>query len=539
MYFLGLFGGATIEGESGSLPGIAGQPRRMALLALLATAPKNRVSRDKLIAHLWPDRNADQARHLLSESLYVLRKALGAEALLSEGDNIRLVRERVLSDVGEFEAALRRGDVEGAVALYSGPFLDGFFVRSAPGFEGWVELQRARLAEQYAAALESLAMDDAEAAEEWAAAAGWWKRLAAHDPYNSRYALRLMETMAAGDDPANALQHAREHEQRLREELGVEPHVDLVAFAQRLQEGPKVHEVPALGVAAAEGQAEEAAQVDAPRHEARRGHRFRTWQQAVGTFVVALAVWGVVMAGWRVFGARGPGSWEESKSIAVLPFENLSGEEATQPFVDGIHEDILTHLYKIADLKPVSRASVMEYKQTTKNLRQIADELNVAAVLGGAVQRAGTRVRINVQLIDAKTDRHLWAEVYERDLTAEDLFEIQTDIAERVASALKAQLTPEEGKRIAAKPTTNLEAYEAYLTAREYARRNREEEAAIVVQSYERAIALDPNFAQAYAETRPGATLACSAWRTSPACRMATCTRSAPWRRVTGGFPPG
>jgi TolB-like protein/Tfp pilus assembly protein PilF len=222
--------------------------------------------------------------------------------------------------------------------------------------------------------------------------------------------------------------------------------------------------------------------------------RLFTWRNALGGGVLALALWGVVAAGWLLFGERAEQTVEvasiERKSIAVLPLANLSGDEQTDPFVNGIHDDIVTHLYKIGDLRPISRTSVMEYANTTKNLRQIAEELGVATVLEGGVQRSGDRVRINVQLIDAETDEHIWAEVYEEELTAENVFTIQTDIARRIALALKAQLAPDERERIAARPTDNLEAYEYYLRAR----------AEGSISMLERAVELDPDFAVAWAE---------------------------------------
>jgi TolB-like protein len=207
-------------------------------------------------------------------------------------------------------------------------------------------------------------------------------------------------------------------------------------------------------------------------------------------------------AGYWFFGLREGGSTLDRKSIAVLPLDNLSGEEASEPFTNGIHDDILTHLYKIGDLKVISRTSVMEYRDTKKNLRQIADELGVATVLEGGVQRSGNRVRINVQLIDAETDEHLWAETYEEDLTAQNVFTIQTDIAERIARALRARLSPAEREHLTYQPTQSVEAYDAYLTAREYQRRWRaaDEDRRIAVQLFERAIELDANFALAYAD---------------------------------------
>jgi TolB-like protein len=247
---------------------------------------------------------------------------------------------------------------------------------------------------------------------------------------------------------------------------------------------------------------------DEARTEAARRRRFLTWRNAGLSFLVALAVWGVVATGWMLFEERAPEEVDARKSIAVLPLENLSREEATEPFTDGIHDDILTHLYKIGDLKVISRTSVLEYRDTKKNLREIADELGVATVLEGGVQRSGNRVRINVQLIDAETDEHLWAETYEEDLTAENVFTIQTTIAQRIASALKAQLTPEESERIATRPTENLEAYEHYVRGRAYYRRGRAaphgglEHLALwdsAIAEHERAVGLDPQLLAAWA----------------------------------------
>ncbi len=157
---------------------------------------------------------------------------------------------------------------------------------------------------------------------------------------------------------------------------------------------------------------------------------------------------------------------DDRSSIAVLPFTNISGDQETQPFTDGIHDDVLTQLTKIGDLKVISRTSVLEYRSTTKNIREIANELGVATVLEGGVQRAGDQVRINVQLIDARSDEHLWAERYNRDLTAANIFAIQTEIAEAIAAALQTQLTPEERESLAKRPTESLEAYENYRRGR-------------------------------------------------------------------------
>src|SRR5205085_803048 len=155
-----------------------------------------------------------------------------------------------------------------------------------------------------------------------------------------------------------------------------------------------------------------------------------------------------------------------AKSIAVLPFENFSEDKAFAFFADGVQDEILTDLAKIADLKVISRTSVMQYKNTaTRNLPEIAQALNVAHVLEGSVQRSANRVRVSAQLIDARNDTHVWAEKYDRDLA--DVFAIQSEIAQKIADQLQAKLSPTEKNAISERPTSDLAAYDLYLQAKE------------------------------------------------------------------------
>ena len=157
------------------------------------------------------------------------------------------------------------------------------------------------------------------------------------------------------------------------------------------------------------------------------------------------------------------------KSIAVLPFENLSAHQETAFFTDGVHDEILSNLAKVADLKVISRTSVMQYRVTrARNLREIARQLGVAHIVEGSVQRAGNRIRINAQLIDARTDTHLWAQTYDRDLA--DVFAIQTEISKTIADQLQAQLSPREEAALNRPPTDDLAAYDLYLRATEIER---------------------------------------------------------------------
>jgi TolB-like protein/Tfp pilus assembly protein PilF len=187
------------------------------------------------------------------------------------------------------------------------------------------------------------------------------------------------------------------------------------------------------------------------------------------------------------------------KSIAVLPFENLSDDKENAYFADGIQDDVLTNLSKVGDLKVISRTSVMPYRGKTSNVREIGKALGVGAILEGSVRRAGNRVRVNVQLINADTDEHMWAEDYDRDLT--DVFAIQTDLAQQIVRELQAKLSPMEKAQMERRPTENGEAYLAFMQGHEIFNRpdkfrsNTDK----AEQFFEEATKLDPNFAGAFA----------------------------------------
>jgi TolB-like protein len=189
------------------------------------------------------------------------------------------------------------------------------------------------------------------------------------------------------------------------------------------------------------------------------------------------------------------------RSIAVLPFRNRSAVEHDQYFVDGIHDDILTLLTRVSAFdKVISRTSVERYRDTTESLPEIAKALGVSTILEGGVQRAGDRVRINIQLIDANTDEHLWADTYDRELTLENLFTIQSEVAKAIVSALEATLSPEEVAQIDKRPTDNMQAMEQYFLGLERIQRGAEGDFTAAKEYFERAVSLDPKFAAAWTQ---------------------------------------
>jgi TolB-like protein/Tfp pilus assembly protein PilF len=267
-----------------------------------------------------------------------------------------------------------------------------------------------------------------------------------------------------------------------------------------VQEGSR----PALSEASGEEAAVPVSQA------ARSHHRFFTWRNAIAGGVVAFALWGVVAAGWMLLGS-GAESRDQSAAaersiidlrlIAVLPFSNRAADEGESAvfFAEGIHDDILAQLSQIDSLTVISRTSVMQYAGTTKPMRVIAQELGVGTVLEGAVQRAGDRVRVNVQLIDASTDRHLWAQTYDEELTAANIFAIQSDIARKIAAALQATLAPDVEARIESRPTESLEAYDLFTRGRYVSNRSgTREDQESAADLYRQAIAADPAYAPAH-----------------------------------------
>lgn len=448
MFRLNLFGSACIEGPDGPLTGRAVQRRRLALLALLALARQHGRPRERLVAFLWPDSDPERGRHLLSDSVYRINQAVGGEAVVSVGDELRLDTSRLSCDTSEFLEALERREWQRAVELQPAPFLDGFFLTGADELERWVDAEREHLARERARALEALA-DAAERAGSLEEAVRWLEVLAGQDPHSSRIALRLMRALERAGDRAAALRHAHAHATRLKEELGLEPDRELVAFVEQLR-APAVTPVPAAAGTPAEMPARREATSPAAR----------------------------------------------PRSVAVLPFVNLSPDPDTDYFAGGITDDVIAQLSKIGALTVLSRASIARFTTSDHSLREIGEALGAATVLGGSVRSAGDRVRIVAQLVDAATSECLWADSYDRRLT--DVFAIQTDVALQIASALHAHLSPEEAKRIRQEPTQDLQAYQAYLQGRHCLVSYTDEGMRKSVAYFEKALRLDPNYALAH-----------------------------------------
>jgi len=524
LYSLNLFGGVRLDGPSGPVSGHAGQRRQLALLALLATAGPGGLGREKVQALLWPESPTDAARHSLANALYRLRTTLGEDCIEAGRDILRLNPAVVRTDVGDFEALLDQGEMEKALELYRGPFLDGFHLKGSSEFEDWRSALALRLGRQFEETLEKLAVR-AEGERDWKRAIGLWERLSAHDPLNTRLALGQMRCMAASGDPGNAIQAGEEHSRLLQEELDADAPPELTAFLESLRTGEwSAGERNIEGWKAGEGESLEvpdgrilppSALSDAPglpgsghglahptAGDRPRVHRI-SWQRIglVATGALAVAAGALTLGRWTAPepGGGSVSAAHEGTAIAVLPFQNLSPEGPHAYFAAALHDELLSQLARVPGISLRGRTSVRGYAGTTKTIREIAEELAVGSIVEATVQILDERLRVNVQLIDATTDEHLWAERYDRAL--DDAFEVQSDIAQRIVAAVGANLTGSEARAMAAAPTDNPEAYLLYLQGMDYYRRpgylRRNWE--IAEDLFGRAVALDSTFALAFA----------------------------------------
>lgn len=447
MFELKLFGGASIETPAGPLTGRATQRHRLALLALLALRRSGGMARDRLVAYLWPESSAERSRRLLADSVYRINHALGGVVIRAVGDEVRLDAARLPSDVARFETALERGELERAVKLYGGALLDGFFLPNALEFEHWVEMERDRFARAYAYAVETLAAA-AEQRADLEDAVRWWRAAAAHDPYSSRVTLRLMRTLAAAGDRVAALRHARMFEVLLREDLGVEPDLEVTALAAALRAGPQRarpadHTLESPGVPPSSpgpGRAPIPSRAGGEVLDAVRGRSppFRSvaWEPEP---VEAIAERSAGSPGDPSSGVTPlVRSAPNAPTIAVLPFTDLSQDGDHGHFADGMTEELINTLSRVDGLRVASKTSVFTSRARGADVREIGARLGVATVLEGGVRCARDRLRITAQLVDTETGYHLWSDAFDREGT--DVIAIQQEIARVIADVLKGRL---------------------------------------------------------------------------------------------------
>ncbi len=522
---LQLFGGLCAYRESGADAAAAGR-KGCALLAYLALNPKQRCTRDRLATLLWSDRGEEQARHSLRQALLSLRKVLDDESasiLVSDGDRLTLDPEAIAVDVQAFErlaASQTRDALEQAGMLYAGDFLDGIEVRSE-GFEAWLAAERTRLRDLAADVLLRLThiyMDGGE----WDAALEAAQRLLALDPAREEGHRILMRLYDRTGRRSLALRQYRICEDSLKRELDAAPapetvrlHAEIRARGEERAGGVEDSNGVAgkgplprgIEVAAAPGPSSPSAgsganMAVASARSLRRGAWLWT-AAAVAVIVAVAALWALYPRDRATTEAAFP--LPEKPSIAVLPFENQSGDSNQDSFVDALTGDITTALSIISEMFVIDRYSTLVYPSKRATLKQVAAELGVRYVLEGRVQRSGDRVRVSVELFDTVTgDRaksivpiRSWADQYDREV--KDIFALQDEITLAIITALQVSITEGEQERISLiHGTHNLQAWILAGRGLQSLRRLTQGDNARARAFYRAAAALDPNYPGAW-----------------------------------------
>jgi DNA-binding SARP family transcriptional activator/TolB-like protein len=486
MLELRTFGGLAIKENGVPLSGAAVQRKTLALLALLAAAGRKGLSRDKLVVYLWPERDTDHARHLLKQACYALRHDLQEPALLLGATALRLNPAVISSDVQVFEEALDGADLATAVRVYTGPFLDGFYVDGADDFERWVEAERTRLLQRVCGALESIAAE-ATARGDARHAVQHWRRFTQLDPLSSHAALGLMNTLATLGERAEAIQHGLAHAALVRQELDAAPPSAVLELIERLRDQsgerapPPQRDRRVLAVAPA----------STPWQS--RGRRL-----PLAPVIVAVAAAATGLVFWLRSPPRAASPVDEPRTmLVVLPFENLGARE-DEYFADGLSEAITTRLGAIGSLGVIARQSSVEYKHAKKSPRQIGNELRVQYLVTGTVRwdkrgGAASRVLITPALVRVSDGAQVWAAQY--DTTLAGVFSVQSAIAAQVAAALEIVLDPPAQQALEEQPTRNLAAYDAFLRGQELLERGWDPvELKTAASLLRRAVALDSGF---------------------------------------------
>lgn len=513
MLRLVLFGGLRLEDADGAIEGRASQRRRLALLALLAVPPGRVVTRDKLIGFLWPDRDETRARRLLSTGLYDLREELGEEVIRSHGADVGLDPALISSDAAEFMEALEAGELERAVGLYAGPFLDGVHVGASGEFERWVDAERQRYSRKYCEALEQLATRR-ESGGDVRGAADAWRMLATADPCSARVALGYMTALAAAGDRARALQFFDVHVALLRGDLEAEPHPQVVELAERLREEPAGPDLVAPvhpdeppkpvhpdavpePVPEPDGEQPEPEKPVTEVGDSRRPDlRDRWWRYAaIGLTLVALGLGAAVIIEWA-----SPSPPGDSVRLGVRLFENRSTDPETGHFVTALAEQTLNTLAKVDGFRVAGWTSSSELGDSIES-REMARILGVDYVVGASVQWDRDRVRAAVWMEDGRTGDQIWSETYDRGM--EEIFEVQDDIARSVVASLRPllaanQIPPSAPSRV--RPATrNARAYKHYLMARALWGLRKPTESLMALRELRLAVQADPDYALAHA----------------------------------------
>ncbi len=470
------------------MSGAAAQRSRLALLALLASAGTVGISRDKLLVYLWAESDTERARHALKQAVYSLRRDLGSDDAIVGTATLCLNASVVESDLRDFELAVARGDDAAAVAVYTGPFLDGVFLKDAPEFERWAADERARLAHHWSNAVERLATRS-EAEGDWRAAISFRRQLAAAEPMSGRVTLALMRSLAESGDVAAALQHYRVHEMLVREELDAAPESDVSSLADAMRAGTWQRSVavvrpspPSVTAVATVVEGPTSPTREAPGTVVAPAARFRRWPVAIAALTLIVIVGTLLYARVpertrsiaRTMLTRGPGAITPGLYV-VAPLENLTGDTTLNMFGDLAAETVIEALRR-ANVAVVSAKTASATKQIIDRMPSVvrpherglavASEIGANTAVVGSYYKNGDTLRVTLQFIDMATRREGASFPPIEGVVKGTVGSIP--LAERLGRATLARVaqaadTTAEGRTLALVPASSYEAY-TYVT---------------------------------------------------------------------------
>src|SRR2546425_22921 len=475
MLHLKTFGGLSVAVDGSPVTGAAVQRKTLALLALLATT-KQGVSRDKLIAYLWPESDAAHGRNLLKQACYALRRDLHAPDLLLGATELRLNPAVISSDVRLFDEALERGDQAAAVALYGGPFLDGFFLSEAEEFERWVESERTRLAKRVFRALEALARE-ASAAGRSQAGADHWRQLARIDPFSAGATIGLMRALDDAGERVEALQLGEAYQARVRKELGAEPAAEVIALTQQLRNQTPVTTPRATVV---RGQSGSPPSPTPPR---------------VRRAMLAAVVMSVIILGGVTGAIAAARSHATVPILAVGAIRDYTGSD-TAGVAPTVAEMLATNLARLPRLHVLSTARIYELLgparargQESTAMERVAREARATQLVQGMLyRRPGGALRLELQRVDLQSGVVL----QQYGVQGPDAFAVTDSATAALAASFGVSA---DTIRVADVTTRSLAAYRMYVAGlRAY---YREEDPRGAVRLFEAALTEDSAFAMA------------------------------------------
>ena len=437
-----VLGSTSLQKEGGSFDRsfLAG-PKRLALLTYLVLArPRGYHRRDRLTVLFWPEMGQKSARNALSNMLYHIRETLGKEVLTNRGsEEISIDSEKIWCDAIVFEEALDEDNLQKALDLYRGDLLPGFHITEGSNeFNSWLDGERRRLRQLASEASWWLA-EEARKNNNLNSACRWAKKAASYREHSEEMQIRLMSFLNSIGYRADALEVYTKFSRRLQRDWETEPSNEIKSLVEKIRNRPKIDAADFV----------------------RKDRKDNT-----------------------------------ERSIAILPFETRDSEKSTA-FTNGIHGDLLTRLSAVGDVQVISRTSVRKYANTHKTVKEIGNELNADWLLEGDVQEHSGKIQLNVRLINARNDIQCWSKNYRRKLTAKNLFQIQEKITKEIADALRAELTPEEKKRVEQQPTGNLAAYRLYMQGFSWVEQRTEKGIRRALDFFDQAIEQDSTFALA------------------------------------------